>query len=141
MSVNLTDVLYSTELDQAKQAALSGLRDIGARDEVVRELSRWFEDQRRSLREQTEKIGLDDTAVAWMVALRFIELRAQWQCLNTLFQAECMTGRSPDPMPQYMACLVSALAGALERVVDMDAIQQVSAVIPNVIFDRPTRMS
>ncbi len=115
--------------DSLESSALSMERQVA--------LKKWISDYRDQIIRQFQDIELKDELEV-MIALRYIEIRANWNGLNTQLQFQMFRGQEPDPEITVRASLISSLITELEGFIGNEDKDQVDTFLDNPLLGEGT---
>ena len=128
---NIVDALTSPELIHNWSQSLE---NSGLPMETQVSLKKWITELRDQIVSQVKDVEYDER-VGLMVALRYIEIRSNWNGLNTQLQFQMFRGAAPDMPLMVRMSLMSSIIAELEPFIRAEDKDQVDAFLDNPLME------
>jgi hypothetical protein len=96
-------------------------------------LKKWISEFRDQIVKQINDVEFVDS-LSVILALRYIEIRAQWNGINTQIQFQMFRGQDPDPDLTVRGSLTSSLISEIERFIRSEDKDQADAFLDNPLI-------
>lgn len=120
---NLHEVLHSAKIEEAWKMSLDAYQEGTAQDRL--DLAEWIINVRANFLAHVEDVGDEAEELLISVALGYIEMKSQWQMLNTQINYQVFRKGEANVYLTYKSSLLSVLVDAIGTLLTPDDLDKI----------------